>query len=338
MKIKNTEIWLILDSRKPGGIETHVQQLAEGLKNQGEKVAVIFLTHFGEHPLRTALKQSGIRTISLDGRFITLWKALRNSRPRILHTHGYKAGIFGRFAAGLCKTPVISTYHTGEIASGKLELYHWLDRQSARIASMIFAVSPQIAERLPVAAHVVDNFIDTTNVETSIGNEIAFVGRLSTEKGPDYFLQLASRFPQQIFHIYGDGPEYSALRPAASENVIFHGQQNDMTLIWPRIGLLVMPSRHEGLPMAALEAMARGIPVLASRVGALDQLIDSNINGWLAAAGNINELDLALREWIAMPMQGRLDYKQAARNKIQQRFTAAIAIPELINCYRQIAI
>lgn len=337
MKKNKTDIWLLLDSRKPGGIESHVQQLAEGLHNHGENVSVVFLNHYGEHPLRNKLKQLGIRSIDLDGRFISLLNLVRFTRPSILHTHGYKAGIMGRVVARLCHIPVVTTYHAGETPSGKLALYDWLDRKTAGLASTVFAVSQQIAKRLPVYAQVVDNFVDTTNLTVSNGNQIAFVGRLSTEKGPDYFLQLASYFPDHQFHLYGDGPQATELKASAPNNIHFHGQQDDMASIWSGIGLLVMPSRHEGLPMAALEAMGRGIPVLACRVGALDQLVDSASNGWLVTPGNNEELVDRLQLWLDMSEQQRYLFKQAARKKVLQRFSADIAIPQLLSNYFQIA-
>jgi hypothetical protein len=337
MKRKKQSVWLLLDSRKSGGIESHVLQLAEGLHNHHEDVTVVFLTNYGKHPLRDELQRHGISTTCLDGRITTLWKAMRKARPSILHTHGYKAGIFGRMAALLCKVPVASTYHMGETPSGKLALYDWLDRQTARLAARVFAVSPQIAQRLPVDTEVVDNFVDITGLKISNGDRIAFVGRLSTEKGPDYFLRLASQIPECLFHVYGDGPQAMELKDSAPENIYFHGQQDDMASVWPGVGLLVMPSRHEGLPMAALEAMARGIPVLASRVGALDQLVDSGANGWLVTPGDGAELADRLRLWIDMSEQQRRQFKRAARQKIHQRFSADIAIPQLISNYWQIA-
>lgn len=333
---KNNGIWIMLDSSKPGGIESHVLQLAEGLHHHGENISVVFLKRYGDHPLRNSLQQRGITTLDLDGRFTTLLKVMRRQRPSILHTHGYKAGLFGRLAAKLCRLPVVTTYHAGEIPSGMLALYDWLDRQSARLACKVFAVSPQIAQRLPVPAKVVDNFVDTTGLTVSNGNQIAFVGRLSREKGADYFVELAGRFPDKKFHIYGDGPQMDELKIAASSNLHFHGQQDDMTPIWSDIGLLIMPSRHEGLPMAALEAMARGIPVLASHVGALDQLIDTGSNGWLVTTGNGDALAERLQLWINMNKPQKQQLKQAARQKILQRFSAEIAIPQLISSYQQL--
>jgi len=337
MKQKNKCIWILLDSRKPGGIESHVLQLAKGLHNHNKDVTVVFLTHYGDHPLRVDLQQLGINTICLDGRITTLWKEMRKAQPFILHTHGYKAGVFGRIVAVLCQIPTTSTYHAGEIPSGRMNLYDWLDRKTAYLASSVFAVSPQIAQRLPVNAKVVDNFVDCSHLTISNGQQIAFVGRLSSEKGPDYFLKLAHRFPDCHFHVYGDGLLAKELKTSASKNLYFHGQQHDMASVWPRIGLLVMPSRHEGMPMAALEAMAQGIPVLAFRVGALDQLVDTNSNGWLITPGNNDELADHLQLWVNMSEQQKHQFKQAARQTVLQRFSADIAIPQLISNYGQIA-
>lgn len=335
-KSAHKQIWLLLDSKQPGGIESHIFQLALGLHTHNAPVKVIFLTDYGDHPLRNALHKHNISTMSLDGKFFSLWKAMSVARPLVIHTHGYKAGIYGRILARLCKLPVASTFHAGETTSGKLGFYCWLDKLTARLAHLIFAVSPQIATSLPGDTRLADNFIDMRDIQISNGNQLAFVGRLSKEKAPDRYLLLASQFPELNFHIYGNGPQKNTLQNQAPDNICFHGQQSDMTNIWPKIGLLIIPSRYEGLPMAALEAMARGIPVLAFSVGALDQLIDSDNNGWLVKPGDNKQLANCLHLWTNMSNKQRHYLKKNARKKISQRFSADIAIPELINRYNLI--
>ena len=337
MKIKTNQMWLLLDSSKLGGIESHVFQLAKGLHSLGENIQVIFLNNYGNHPLRNALLENGIPTTSLDGRIGSLRNLMKIERPTIVHTHGYKAGILGRLMSKVYKIPSVSTFHAGEISTGKLGLYQWLDEKSAKLSSHLFAVSPQIASKLPSNTQVFDNFVDTNNINTSNGDQIAFVGRLSKEKGADYFLELAVLFPKLSFHIYGDGPLRQELESSAPSNVIFHGQQDNMSTVWLSIGLLIMPSRNEGLPMAALEAMARGIVVLASNVGALNKVVDSNINGWLTPSGNISALSDYLSQWIDMDKTTRLQFSKEARSKIEQQFSAQVAIPKLIACYKRLA-
>jgi glycosyltransferase involved in cell wall biosynthesis len=331
------QICLLLDSSKPGGIESHVVELALGLHRHGQDILVLFLADHGEHPMRELLTLLGIANKTLDGRFLTLVNTLRKLRPGILHTHGYKAGIFGRLAARLCRVKVITTYHAGEIATGKLALFDWADRLTAIFANQSLAVSRQIAKRLPVRAKVINNFINTSNLCDSHGQQIAFVGRISSEKGPDYFVHLAHLFNACEFHVYGDGPELKQLQNSPPDNLFFHGQQSDMSQIWSRIGLLVMPSRHEGLPMAALEAMARGIPVLAYQVGALEHLIQTGVNGWLVKPGNIAGLVHCLDLWLASSESQKQAMKCAAKNTVLQRFSSQVVIPELLTTYHQLA-
>ena len=338
MKQDAQKIWLLLDSRELGGIESHVLQLADGLNQHHKQVTVVFLANYGEHPLRELLRQRGISSVSLDGKAFTLWKVLQQLSPALIHTHGYKAGVYGRIAAKLAGIPSVSTYHAGETPNGKLAIYDWLDRMSAGLASKVFAVSPQIAKRLPVPAEITDNFINTCNINTSAGEQVAFVGRLSHEKAPERFIQLAVKYPEQQFHIYGDGALAPMLKKSAPTNVIFHGLQADMSTVWQKIGLLVMPSRFEGMPMAALEAMARGIPVLASRVGALDQLIGQSNNrcGWLVSAGNANELNQCFKQWLKLLHDDKHKMQLIAQQTIMNRFSSYVAIPKLMQHYRQI--
>ena len=87
--------------------------------------------------------------------------------------------------------------------------------------------------------------------------------------------------------------------------------------------------------MTALEAMAGGIPVLASAVGALDQLINHNQNGWLTPSGDLKQIRTHLQQWISLPAQQKSTLQEEARNTIEQRFSTQVAIPKLIAHYQQ---
>ncbi len=341
-------IWLFLDSSSVGGIETHVMQLASGLSGAGIPTTILLFNAYPDSPVPDLLQSlisqdtSGhLNTLTLSGRLTGLWQTLKplalSDRPALIHTHGYKAGLVGRITARLLGIPVASTWHAGEIPDGIVRLYDLLDRYTAPLAQLRFAVSPQIQARLPTTSRVMDNFVDADRIAPSQGTQIAFVGRLSQEKGPDVFVELARRFPDQVFDCYGGGPMQDELTRTAPDNLNLHGMQTDMPSVWSRIGLLVMPSHFEGLPMATLEAMARGIPVLASRVGALPQVIDHNKNGWLATPADPDSFESLLHHWLDHPPEQRSIIRQSARRTIMQRYSSTAVVPEFIKAYQSVA-
>lgn len=81
MKKRTNNIWIVLDSRGFGGIESHVEQLALGLKAANNQVSIVFLQNYGEHPLQRRLMFSGLDCIMLDGRIASLWQALKKKNP-----------------------------------------------------------------------------------------------------------------------------------------------------------------------------------------------------------------------------------------------------------------
>lgn len=186
----------------------------------------------------------------------------------------------------MSKTPVVSTFHNGDQGQGLVKLYTFFDRVTSRLSTNI-AVSPDIAKRLSSPVTLMNNFIEIPKtIETTKGRlkknrKIAFVGRLSYEKGPDLFLHLAKHQPDLPFTIYGGGSMLEALKAIKTNNIRFAGLVSRMDQYWTNISLLCITSRQEGLPLVALEAMAHGIPVLSFHLGALPELIKNDINGWI---------------------------------------------------------
>ena len=102
---------------------------------------------------------------------------------------------------------------------------------------------------------------------------------------------------------------------------------------WQDIGLLVMPSRHEGLPMAALEAMARGIAVLASAVGGLPDLIDDDRNGWTVDPSDSEGFAERLAQWTRMSEQRRREIGSAAIATIERGYSSRAVVPGILAAY-----
>ena len=162
MKKINSALWLLLDSQHSGGIETHVLELADGLKQHNINVQVVFLNNYGVHPLRSALQHRHIDTISLDGSLRSLWNELRKQSPALIHTHGYKAGIIGRIICKLTNKAVVSTFHSGEKGNIKMRLYRWIDHMTAHFSPCI-CVSEEIKKSAKLKAEVIENFVGSNH-------------------------------------------------------------------------------------------------------------------------------------------------------------------------------
>lgn len=337
------EIWLLLDSLTFGGIETHVVELALGLKTFEQPVRVVLLTEF-DRPSAIVGKLSALElnycylhqlsdAPSSKG-FMSLLKQCRHAclryQPKVIHAHGYKANLVSKLSSGT--TRQVSTFHSGETPKGLVRLYDLFDRFSAFLSAHNFTVSQAISDKIPTQTHVLNNFISVDGLTSSQGKQVAFVGRLSHEKGPDLFISVAEQLPQITFHLYGDGPMMQSLGHDSPSNLVFHGFQSDMRKVWPEIGLLLITSRYEGLPMTALEAMARGIPVISTRVGAIESLISDKQNGWVA--NSIDDFPTLIQQWFELDNQLRLKIVHSAESTITSHYSTQAVIPQIIDSYR----
>ncbi|UTW46877.1 glycosyltransferase family 4 protein [Bacterioplanoides sp. SCSIO 12839] len=346
------KISLLVDSRSMGGIETHIIQLARGLYRQQVDVELLLFKHYQHHPLVEELKPI-IPVTHLEGSITKLVYHLKNTNT-VLHTHGYKAGILGRLAGKLTNTPVVSTFHNGDPGKGKTRLYNALDRLTAGMSSNI-AVSDSIAKQLLNNCQVVPNFIQLHDIEkqkvektssTTLATEVAYVGRLSYEKGPDVFAQITQQLStrQPSTHqlsqrslntpicMYGDGPMRNDLKHKYP-HIHFYGQV-DMKDYWQYIRVLVISSRHEGLPLVALEAMAHGIPVVASEAGDLPHLLQqANIN----SCHSINDYPAfiqSIQQYLQQSNAERNLQAQRMQRFTKQHYSVEACLPRIMSVYQ----
>ena len=339
------KVCIYIDSKGMGGIETHILQLIQGiLENSQDDIDLLFWQDYSrqskeQHPLLDKLKildprmAKRCRIKSVNGRLISLFKYFY-SNTLLVHTHGYKAGITARLIGLLTQTPIVSTYHNGDPGTGKLKFYNSIDNMTSCLSTNI-AVNESIARPLR-HCHVISNFVDTISKEqlqkeVCHRKEVAFVGRLSHEKGPDIFLQLTQSLDCPIT-VYGDGPMMAELAEEYS-HASFKGMCN-MEDYWQNIRVLVMPSRYEGLPLAALEAMARGIPVIASTAGALPKLMDQCQIG---KAIELSKVDRFQKEIIALMQQTNEDYATQGGRLIEfidAHYSRNKNIPKILHQYQ----
>ncbi len=328
---RSGRIWLALDTSAVGGVETHVRELSEALRAAEIDAVIVRIKQYGEHPLFD--RDGAPETIVCDGTADFL-RRLRRERPSMLHTHGYKAGLIGRLVARSLGAPVVSTFHAGERARGRLALYAWLDRKTARLATAL-CVSDDIKTRVR-SARQVNNFVTLEDGAPEFSRpgerRFAFVGRFSHEKGVDRFCALAAGSVRGRFIAFGDGPMMKAARALAGDAVEFRGVETDVRRIWSKVDVLCMPSRAEGLPMTALEAGARGIPVLGAPVGELPKLLAGG-GGRLIAGDEADGWARAVESFNAMPAEELARIGARARATVRRDYSPEAVLPQILNAY-----
>jgi glycosyltransferase involved in cell wall biosynthesis len=330
-------IWFLIDSSSLGGAERHIAVLAQSLTRRGIAADIVLYANHGRNPWIEQLEAINASVRVLDGSFTGLVRSLRLKRPGLLHTHGYKAGVLGRLAARLVGTPVVSTFHSGERFGFPVNAYHWLDDWTSFLGERI-VVSEMIKRRVPFPSAHIPSFIMTSSAAPSgtLPRRVGFVGRLSAEKGPDLFCTLARRSPSGVeWHVYGDGPMRARLEGEYGDTVRFHGVVTDLEPVWSTLGLLVMPSRFEGLPLAALEALTAGIPVLASRVGGLPSVVVDGQTGWLFESGNLDAARSCLDDWQALDSAQQAIMRRSCWTRVRSNFSELKWLPEVLTVYKQ---
>jgi glycosyltransferase involved in cell wall biosynthesis len=241
-----------------------------------------------------------------------LGRILREDHFDLIHTHGYFADVIGTPWSRRLRIAHIATCH-GFISNDRhLVLYNRLDRFVLRFCDRIIAVSGTIKNDLlkngiPRSRIVViKNAVGTSCRNHASGDArlkkreeigaapeervVGYVGRLSPEKGVNFLIDAAKALKDsgQRFRILllGDGPKRKTLEEQVaamglSHHVLFAGFQAEVQDWLPALDCFVLPSLTEGTPMALLEAMSFGIPVIAARVGGVPGIIEDGVNGML---------------------------------------------------------
>ncbi len=341
MATNNLNIALLLDSKDYGGIETHVANLAKGLYKTGHSVQIILLNNYGEHPVFESDHFLQSILLKLDDGLTALYKFLKKSNIDLVHTHGYKAGIIGRITCRLLRKAIVSTFHAGEKGNLKMRLYRRIDRITAHSFPCI-CVSEQIKNSTNLTVKVIQNFVELPSKlpcklfeTTELATQVAFVGRLSYEKGPDVFIRLARQLPDYDFSIYGDGPMFSEISTIATDNVKLVGHVTSMERHWSNISLLCITSREEGLPLVAIEAIVRGIPVISFDIGGIASVVINNINGWLIAPYNETAFIESIKQGQMLSKEQRTKMASFGYLHIKNNFSSNAVIPKIFNVYRE---
>lgn len=345
----------IIDSLHLGGAQEVVLNLATcGSARFRHEVA----TMHGHGIYWDRLRQAGVKVHSLSPHKLLPfylasipWRLLAD-KPDILHCHLIPSNIIAKPLGALLGVPVVINHdHTNDTRRADSRLLLALDRFSNRFASHIVAVSASCRdflitrESIPASnVTLVPNAIDLRRFSPAAARRdmarlelglpasarvVAGVGRLNPQKNFSLFLdiaaQLAPRFPDLHFLLAGDGPEEKMLREKAAalgiaDRVTFSGYVADTRLVYLAADVLLMPSRYEGLPMTLLEAMAMGLPVVASQLDGIAEVIGDGREGFLVPS---DDASLFVERTAVLLQDADLSSRiaQNARAKIEASFS-----------------
>lgn len=311
------------------GAENMLVTLAQKLCQLGFRCLVaVFFDPRSPHPeVADRARQFGltVEMVKCHGKFD--WNTVRRLRMLLLkhnvdivNPHGYKADLYAYAAFRPTRRALVATVHNWPSRRLSMRAYAVLDRLVLRRFDKVIGVSEVPSNILRRACVAPDNIATIPNgvdverfdlAAPSLRKELASddavlvgcVGRLVPEKGGEVLLRAAQKVlvshPATKFVFVGEGPsrqrwEALAKQLNVEKHVVFLGAQADMPGVYSSLDMVVLPSLIESLPMCLLEAMAAGKPVIATRVGAIPQLLCSNQIGLLVEPGHIDALSAAI--------------------------------------------
>jgi glycosyltransferase involved in cell wall biosynthesis len=315
------------------------------------------------------------REISPFADLAVLWrlrKLVMEFRPHIVHTHTAKAGFLGRVAARWCRVPVvIHTFH-GHVLRGyfgplRTWLFRSLERALAGVTDALIAVSEGVArdlvllgvaprERfrvLPLGLRL--EALTQPLPRGRLRSEAAFprdapvvgiVGRLVPIKDVPCLLEAATIVrksrPDIYFSVIGDGQERSLLKSTAARlglvpgGLHFHGWHKDLKAVYGDLDLVVNCSINEGTPVALIEAMAAGCPVVATAVGGNPDLLGEGRFGALVPPRDPPALARAIMEALGDGRPEALQRTDEARRHVLRNYSADRLVADVDALYREL--
>jgi glycosyltransferase involved in cell wall biosynthesis len=226
-------------------------------------------------------------------------------------------------------------------------------KSSALFADAVVAISRAVAACAPTGrARIIYHGVDVDEFHNAAvsaprkGQVIGVAARLVPIKGIEFliraFAKLQDEFPQARLEIAGVGPELPRLerevaRLNARDRIVFLGWQANVAQTMARWDLLAMPSLEEGLGLAVLEAMAAGLPVVASEVGGLSEVVKHGETGWLVAAGEPEALANAIRSLLLDP-ELRTRMGAAGYERARVCFGASRMVREFSELYEELVV
>jgi len=338
---------------RAGGLETVVLQLTTGLRARGHDARVATVLDAADaasHPFVEALEEAGVPvhrivvgTRAYRAERAAIAQLMRANDVDVLHTHGYRPDVVdGRVARAMHRAHV-TTLHGFLGGSWRRRVYEWLQVRAAIRASAAIAVSAPIAERLRRAGgaettHLLRNAVApnahalsraASRAALALPEDallVGWVGRLSHEKGPDLFVEALAMTGDHVHGVFvGDGPLREQMRALAAERRVMHrlhftGMHPQASRYLAAFDALALTSRTEGTPMVLLEAMWAGVPIVATAVGGVPDVLRTG-DALLCPGGDVGAIAEAVSRMAAEPTL-RASLSGHARSRVAREFAS----------------
>ena len=351
-----------------GGLERVVLSLAQGQADAGAAVHVAVVLHPAstDHAFIAALQRSGATAhpITVPARGYlrersAILQLARRVAPDVVHTHGCRPDVVDARAIRRLDIPTVTTVHGFVGGDWKNRLYERLQRRAYRRFDAVVVVSRLLRDQLireGVAAdciHVVQNAwrevappLDRATAREALGVSengfrIGWVGRLSAEKGPDVIVDALARLTDLpiTLSMVGDGRERGSLGAHARQlgierRIRWHGVVPDAARLFAAFDAFVLSSRTEGTPIVLFEAMAAGVPIIATRVGGVPDVVTLR-EALLVPPANPAALAAAIRAVYGDGARAAVRSARA-RDRLLARFTVPPWISRYDAIYRRV--
>lgn len=368
MPSRRVKVLHLLASLPVGGAEDLVAAIVRGLDPERFAAGVACLGFPG--PVGEELRAAGypVHYLGLEVKHTSMWRLvaavrrlLKELQPDILHTHLYHPNLYGRLAALGLGIPVVAAVHNS-YTRVKFHRRVW-NFLLGRAADRILVGSAQVRDDvrhydgvpasrlllLPYGIRLDELGSSLSRQEARQALQVSgfvmgAVGRLEEQKGHAYLLealaQVRQDLPEATLVLVGDGRlrqdlEGRVRELGLAERVRFLGTRRDLPLIYRALDLFVQPSRWEGLPLALLMAMGAGLPVLATRVSGVREVINDGVNGRLVEPEAPQALARVLLELYRQP-ETRVRLGAAAQCTIRENYSLEAMLARLEKLYLEL--
>jgi glycosyltransferase involved in cell wall biosynthesis len=351
------KILLVLNTLAAGGADVLACDLALGLTDLGATCAIVALhgpsadSSAGGVPVQTLV--GPVSMMRLPWAVCRLLILCIRDRPDIVHSHGEAPDLLCRVVCGILGLPLVVTAHTERPWHWRPRLGRILERSGVRFTAWYVAVSDAVANSYKRSFGVPDSKMSVIanwacippTIDQSAADgmppsgspTIINVARLHVQKSHDTLLDsfrlVRKVWPRALLWIAGTGPEEKRLHQIAGDGVLFLGHRTDVRQLLRRSDLFVLSSIWEGQPLSMLEAMAEAVPVVATRVGGVPEIVQSGVNGLLTPPGDPQALSQAILACLEDPSQARVMGAIAQRSIVNRREQA---LQEYLETYDRI--